>query len=144
VTLFVLSIGSVYEHTLFRLPVFVSERFTFRFAEPAALAMLLIGCRQVQEWGMWRSRRSWLTTLPVLAAAMSLVVQLGGLATAIRPPFAELPPPVVDSLKTTLFEPSYVLSVRFGLVLAAVALFWIARQLRSTTTTETQAGYESP
>lgn len=136
VTLFVLSIGSVYEHTLFRLPVFVSERFTFRFAAPAALAMLLIGCCHVQEWGMWRSPRSWLTTLPVLVAAMSLVVQLGLLATAIRPRFAELPPPVVDNLRTTLFEPSYVLSVRVGLVLGAVALFWVARQLRSTTTAE--------
>jgi len=134
--LFVLSIGSVYEHTLFRLPVFVSERFTFRFAAPAALAMLLIGCCHVQEWDMWRSRRSWLTTLPVLVAAISLVVQLGMLAAAIRPRFAELPPPVVDNLKTTLFEPSYVLSVRFGLVLGAVALFWVARQLQSTTTAE--------
>ena len=131
VTLFVLSIGSVYEHTLFRLPVFVSERFTFRFAAPAALAMLLIGCCHVQEWGMWRSRRSWLTALPVLVAAMSLVVQLGLLATAIRPRFAELPPPVLDNLKTTLSEPSYVLSVRFGLVLGAVAVFWVARQLGS-------------
>jgi hypothetical protein len=131
VTLFVLSIGSVYEHTLFRLPVFVSERFTFRFAAPAALAMLLIGCCHVQEWGMWRSRRSWLTALPVLVAAMSLVVQLGLLATAIRPRFAELPPPVLDNLKTTLSEPSYVLSVRFGLALGAVALFWVARQLGS-------------
>lgn len=91
VTLLVLSIGSVYEHTLFRLPVFVSERFTFRFAAPAALALLLIGCCQVQEWSMWRSGRSWLTTLPILVAAMSLVVQLGLLATAIRPRFAELP-----------------------------------------------------
>jgi hypothetical protein len=133
VILFVLSIGSVYEHTFFRLPVFVSERFTFRFAEPAALAMLLIGCCHIQEWGMWRSR-SWLTTLPVLAAAMSLVVQLGLLAAAIRPRFAEFPPPVVDNLKTTLFEPSYVLSVRFGLVLSVVALFWVARQLQSRQT----------
>jgi len=134
VTLLVLSIGSVYEHTLFRLPVFGSERFTFRFAGPAALAMLLIGCCHVQEWSMWRSRRSWLTTLPVLVAAMSLVVQLGLLAAAIRPRFAEFPPPVVENLKTTLYEPSYVLSVRFGLVLGAVALFWVARQLQSTTT----------
>jgi hypothetical protein len=115
VALFILSIGSVYEHTLFRLPVFVSERFTFRFAEPAALAMLLIGCCHLQEWRMWRSRRAWLTTLPILAAAMSLVVQLGLLATAIRPRFAELPPPDIDNLKTTLSEPSYVFSVRFGL-----------------------------
>jgi len=136
VTLFVLSIGSVYEHTLFRLPVFVSERFTFRFAEPAALAMLLIGCCHVQEWRMWRSRRAWLTTLPILAAATSLVVQLGLLATAIRPRFAELPPPVIDNLKTTLSEPSYVFSVRFGLVLGAIALLWVARQLRTTTTAE--------
>jgi len=83
---------------------------------------------------MWRSRRSWLTTLPVLVAAMSLVVQLGLLAAAIRPRFAEFPPPVVENLKTTLYEPSYVLSVRFGLVLGAVALFWVARQLQSTTT----------
>lgn len=131
VTLFVLSIGGVYEHTLFRLPVFASQRFTFRFAAPAALAMLLVGCCHVQEWDMWRSRRSWLTTLPVLVAAMSLVVQLGLLATAIRPRFAELPPPVVDNLKTTVFEPSYVFSVWFGLVLGAVALFWVARQLGS-------------
>jgi hypothetical protein len=131
VALFVLSIGSIYEHTLFRLPVFVSERFTFRFAAPAALAMLLVGCCQIQDWGMWRSRRTWLTTLPVLVAAMSLVVQLGLLAAAIRPRFAELPPPVLDNLKTTVFEPSYVFSVWFGLVLGAVALFWIARQMWS-------------
>jgi hypothetical protein len=131
VVLLVLSIGSVYEYTLFRLPVFVSERFTFRFAAPATLALLLIGCRQVQEWRMWRSDRSWLTTVPVLAAALSLVVQLGLLAAVIRPRVAELPPPVVDNLKTTLFEPSYVFSVWFGLGLAAVVLPWIARQLRS-------------
>jgi hypothetical protein len=130
VTLFILSIGSIYEHTLFRLPVFVSERFTFRFAAPAALAMLLVGCCHVQEWDMWRSRRSWLTTLPVLVAAVSLVVQLGLLATAIRPRFAELPPPAVDNLKTTMFEPSYVFSVWFGLVVGAVALFWVTGQLR--------------
>lgn len=129
VILFVLSIGSVYEHTLFGLPVFASQRFVFRFAAPAALAMLLIGCCQIQQWGMWRSRRSWLTTLPVLAAALSLVVQLGLLATALRPRFAELPPPAVDNLKTTVFEPAYVFSVWFGLVVGVVALLWIARQL---------------
>ena len=135
VTLLVLSIGSIYEHTLFRLPIFVSERFTFRFAAPAALALLLVGCCQVQAWGMWRSRRPWLTTLPVMVAALSLVVQLGLVATAIRPRFAELPPPVLDNLKTTpVFEPAYVFSVQFGLVLGAVALFWVVRQLQSTTT----------
>lgn len=125
VILFVLSIGSVYEHTLFRLPVFVSERFTFRFAAPAALALLLVGCCHVQEWGMWRSRRSWLTTLPVLVAALSLVVQLGLVTTTLRPRYAALPPPVLDNLKTTVFEPWYVFSVWFGLVLGAVALFWV-------------------
>ena len=129
VTLFVLSIGSLYEHTLFQLPVFVSERFTFRFAAPAALATLLIGCCQIHEWGMWRSRRSWAATLPVLAAAMSLVVQLGLVVTAIRPRFAELPPPALDNLKTTLYEPSYVWSVRSGLVVGAVALVWVTSQL---------------
>jgi hypothetical protein len=59
-----------------------------------------------------------------------LVVQLGLLAAAIRPRFAALPPPAIDNLKTTLFEPVYVSSVRFGIVLSVVALFWIARQLQ--------------
>ena len=131
VTLFVLSIGSIYEQTLFRLPVFVSERFTFRFAGPAALALLLIGCCQIQEWSAWRSRRSWLTTLPILAAAISLVVQLGLVVAAIRPRFAELPPPGLDNLKTTVFEPSYVFSVWIGLALGVIALVWVVRQLQS-------------
>jgi hypothetical protein len=61
-----------------------------------------------------------------------LVVQLGLVVTAIRPRFAELPPPALDNLKTTVFEPSYVFSVWFGLVLAAVALLWVVRQLQST------------
>ena len=135
-TLFVLSIGGIYEHTLFRLPIFVSERFTFRFAGPAALALLLIGCCNLQEWSMWRSRRPWLMTLPVLAAAMSLVVQLGLVAAAIRPRFAELPPPAVDNLKTTVFEPYYVYSVWFGLVLGVVALIWVVRQLQVRTAIE--------
>ena len=86
---------------------------------------------------MWRSRRPWLATLPVLMAALSLVVQLGLLATVLRPRYAELPPPVLDNLKTTVFEPSYVWSVRFGLVLGAVALFWVARKLRSSEATLT-------
>jgi hypothetical protein len=130
VTLFILSIGSIYQHTLFRLPVFVSERFTFRFAAPAALALLLVGCCHIQDWGLWRGRRPWLTSLPVLIAAMSLVVQLGLLATAIRPGFAALPPPAVDNLKTTLYEPSYVWSVRLGLIAGAVMLWWIVSRLR--------------
>ncbi len=131
VILFVLSIGTVYEQTLFRLPVFVSERFTFRFAAPAALALLLVGCAQLHEWRMWRSRRAWLMTLPVLMGAASLVVQLGLVASAIRPRFSELPPPAVDNLKTTVFEASYVVSVWVGMALAAIAMAWAARQVRT-------------
>ena len=139
VILFVLSIGAVYEQTLFRLPVLVSERFTFRFAAPAALALLLVGCAQLHEWRMWRSRRAWLMTLPVLMGAASLVVQLGLVASAIRPRFSELPPPAVDNLKTTVFEPSYVFSVWFGLALAAAAMTWAVRQLRTPIEPDTAA-----
>jgi hypothetical protein len=128
-TLLVLSIGTVYAHTLFLLPVLASQRFSFRLVAPAVLALLLIGCRSIQDWSLWRSRRPWLTALPVLIGAMSLVVQLGLLSAAIRPRFAELAPPAVDNLKTTAFEPAYVYTVWLGLAVAVVAVVFIVRQL---------------
>ena len=133
-----------YEYTLFKLPVFVSQRFTFRFVGPAALALLLIGCCHLQEWRVWRRERSWLSTLPVLIGAMSLVVQLSLVASAIRPRFSELPPPVMHNLKTTIFEPWYVVSVWSGLLLSAAALFWSARQLPMSRTGARRSPIASP
>lgn len=131
VILLVLSIGAVYEHTLFKVPVFVSERFTFRFAAPATLALLLIGCRRIQDWHLWR-QRSRLAAVTILAAAISLVVQLTLVTTALRPRFSAVPPAAVDNLKTTIFEPAYVWSVRLGLIIAAIAVIWMIRQMRRT------------
>ena len=105
--LIVLSMGNVYELTLFRLPGFVSRRVTSRLVILAILWLTLAGAVRLDHW--WRrARASFATSIPVLVGVWFLAVQLMLRAQAWRP---HLGPPLdglpVDVIKTVPVEPLY-------------------------------------
>ena len=91
--LFVLSIGGVYEATLFRLPGFVSERVVTRLAIVPALALVLAGCVRVDRW-LARAMSRWsIRGVGSLLAAYFLIAQVVLVAAGWRPVGGGPPPP---------------------------------------------------
>jgi hypothetical protein len=127
--LIVLSIGHVYEQTLFRLPGFVSQRVTSRFVILAILWLALAGAVRFDRW--WRrARTSFAASIPVLLGVWFLAVQLVLRAHAWRPhvgpPLDGLP---VDVLKTVPVEPLYFWAFWCGAAVSAVSTLAVARLL---------------
>ena len=127
--LIVLSIGNVYELTLFRLPGFVSQRVTSRLLILAILWLTLAGAVRLDPW--WRRvRTSFVASIPVLVGVWFLAVQLVLRAHAWRPPVG---PPLdglpVDVLKTVPVEPLYFWAFWCGAAVSAVSTFAVARLL---------------
>ena len=121
--LFVLSLGDVYQSTLFRLPGFVSERVVTRIAIVPALALLLIGCVRVDRWLTSNARRLNVLSIGSLLASYFLVAQVVLSAARWRPP-TTVAPPAGDSLLVVraTVEGLYVWSVWVGSAVSIAAL----------------------
>jgi hypothetical protein len=127
--LIVLSIGNVYELTLFRLPGFVSQRVTSRFVILAILWLTLAGAVRLDPW--WRRARiSLVASIPFLLAVWFLAVQLVLRAHTWRP---HLGPPLdvlpVDVLKIVPVEPIYYWAFWCGAAVSAASTFAVVRLL---------------
>ena len=127
--LILLSLGDVYERTLFRLPGFVSERVTSRFIILPILWLTLAGCGRIDAW--WRrAERPLARSLLVLLAVSFLAAQLVLRAQVWRPHAGTtlngLP---VAVLKTTVVEPLYWWAFWCGAAVSAASAFAVGRVL---------------
>jgi hypothetical protein len=119
--LVLLSIGHLYEHTLFQLPGFVSERVTTRLIVIPILSLTLVGGWRFDAW--WRiAKRSTAASLGVLAAAWFQMLQLAMRTESWRPhagnPGVMLPSEV---LKVMPIEPVYYWAFWIGVTISIVA-----------------------
>jgi hypothetical protein len=124
--LIILSIGDVYERTLFRLPGFVSERVTTRLVILAILWLALAGPVRLDAW--WRrARTSFATSIPVALGVWFLAVQLvlhaQGWRPHVGPTLDGLP---VDIVKIAPVEPLYFWAFWCGAAVSAVSAFGVA------------------
>ncbi len=127
--LLILSLGNVYQHTLFRLPGFVSERVTTRLIILPVLWLALAGAVRLDAW--WRRARfSLATAVPVLLGAWFAAMQLILRAQVWRPHAGSaldaLPGEV---LKTAAAEPSYFWAFWCGAAISSITAVAVARML---------------
>jgi hypothetical protein len=124
IVLFALSIGGLYESTLFRLPGFVSERVVTRFAVVPALVLVLIGCVRVDGWlRAARGRARPIAVAGAVALSIVLVAELVLKAAAWRPVALVYPPPVESGfVMPQAVDPAYLWSVWIGFAVSIVAL----------------------
>jgi hypothetical protein len=128
--LMVLSMGHVYEWTLFRVPGFVSERVTTRFIVLSILSLTLAGCVRIDAW--WRrARQPSAASLLIWFGVAFLAVQLVLRAHAWRPhagtTMDELP---MDVLKSPLDEPQYYWAFWCGAAVSTISALAVGRVLR--------------
>lgn len=130
--LLVLAFGDVYKWTFFRLPGFVSERYTSRFAIVPVLILVLLGCVRADSWIRRYGRRRIASSAALLLASWFLVVQLVLKAYYIRPESTGRGIPLpVDVLKQLAVEPVYLRAVWVGVMLSTITLLWVAWQVRT-------------
>jgi len=129
--LIVLSMGNVYELTLFRLPGFVSQRVASRLIVLAILWLTLAGAVRFDPW--WsRARTSLVASVGVLLAVWFLALQLLLRAHTWRPhigpPLDALP---ADVIKTAPVEPVYFWTFWCGAAVSTISAIVVARLLLS-------------
>jgi hypothetical protein len=132
-TLFVLSCGDVYRHTLFRLPGLVSERVTTRFLILPLVVFLIRGLVRLDNVVVRRLRDRSPAGVIMLIAACLIVGELITEALMIRLPIAVPGPiPDVSGFRAPVL-PEYVYSVWIGLAVSAFGLITLAAVARDWT-----------
>ena len=127
--LILLSIGSLYESTLFRLPAFNSERVVSRLAVVGVLGLLLIGLKEISEWRD-KDRPSATREMTIAAGALLLVVQLMLRVEAIRPAATIVQWPAGgDGVKLMSPDAAYVAAVSTGVFISGAAAAYAVRLL---------------
>jgi hypothetical protein len=125
--LIVLSLFNIYGQTLFRLPGFVSERVSTRFAIVGILGLVLSGLGRVEQWSNRNASAARYWNALMLIAGWFLAVQLVLRAQTHRPAaLIAMAQPVLDAIKPAEVERPYFWAVWLGLgitMLAAVAVF---------------------
>jgi hypothetical protein len=125
--LLILAMDGVYQHTMFRLPGFVSERVVTRLAIIPVLALVLSGCVRVGGWRMWQRRGPGVRSVSCLLAAWLLAAQLALRAQGARPSTAGIGLPLAtDALKEVAVEASYLWSVYAGAAVSTATLLLLA------------------
>jgi hypothetical protein len=119
--LLILSLDGVYQHTLFLLPGFVSERVVTRLAVLPVLALSLAGCVRLDSWEIWRS--SAVRSVGCLLAAWFLVLELIQSAQGARPSTAGIGLPLgTDVLKDIAVDAPYFWALTIGAAISASAM----------------------
>jgi hypothetical protein len=125
----VLSFGTVYANTLFRLPGFVSERVATRFLVVAALWLTIAGLLHVDDW--WdRARNARASAAAVLLAAWFLTAQCVLHAQVWRPPAGAATNLPTDVVKLMPVERVYWWAFWSGVVVSGVTAAAIGVALR--------------
>lgn len=124
-----LSLGNIYERTLFRLPGFVSERVTSRLIILPILWLTLAGAVRIDSW--WRRKKpSFAASILVLLGGWFVALQLVLRAQVWRPHAGTtldgLP---LEVLKTVAVEPPYFWAFWCGAAVSVATTFAVARVL---------------
>ena len=115
----VLSMGTVYQRTLFRLPGLVSERVVTRLLIVGVLGLIVMGCATLSALHP-PAVRNRLASGVALAAGLFLGIQLALHASAVRPPFGD----VVNSgdlIKSATVEATYYWGVWIGVLISCTS-----------------------
>ena len=114
--LIALSLYNIYGQTLFRLPGFVSERVSTRFAIVGILGLVLSGLDRVEQWSNRRASAARYWNALMLIAGWFLAVQLVLRAQTHRPvALLAMAQPALDVIKPMEVERLYLWSVWLGL-----------------------------